>query len=364
MTPVADPLHDLWYLACLSDDLRPGRLSARRFLGQPVVMGRTQAGEVFALRDICPHRAALLSAGRILEPQAHDNGVSPGAAQPEVECPYHGWRFRASDGVCTAIPALHSSSDFEHERIRVRRYPVRERNGQVWIFMAADKRFDGEPDHEPPAVGDGVGGGRIKFTTRETFSAHVDQAVIGLMDPAHGPYVHQSWFWRRPGKALDKTKSYAPSELGFTMVAHPPSSNSGVYRLLGGAPTTEISFRLPGSRVETIRNEKHTVVSATFVTPLDDETSQTTHVIYWDAPILSVLKPIIAPLGRAFLRQDAGILALQQEGMRHNPALMLVDDADTLAKWYMALKREWSAARSEARPFANPLQPATLRWRT
>lgn len=367
-TMTTAPLLDLWYFACLAEDLRPGRLTAKRFLGEPIVIGRTRAGNAFALRDICPHRAALLSAGRVLEAPHAQNGARDSNVHAEVECPYHGWRFRTHDGVCTHIPALPSDSDFEHERIRVRRYPLRERDGLVWVYMSSDPRFDGDPDVEPPDIAAGaegpVGGGQIKFRTRETFKAHVDQAVIGLMDPAHGPYVHQSWFWRKPASAMDKTKAYEPSELGFTMVAHPPSSNSAVYQLLGGAPKTEISFRLPGVRVETITNDRHTVISATFVTPLDDATSETTHVIYWDTPVLSVLRPILAPLGRAFLRQDAGILALQQEGLAHDPNLLLVDDADALAKWYLRLKKEWVAARAENRAFVNPLEPATLRWRT
>ncbi len=360
---ITDALLDLWYFAALSEDIKPGALQAKSLLGEPVVLGRTRAGEPFALRDICPHRAALLSAGRVLEPGAGASGTN-GSAAPEIECPYHGWRFRVSDGVCTEIPALTSDSDFELNRIKVRRYPLREQNGQLWIYMPSNKHFEGEPDTEPMNIGGDVDGGRIKFKTAETFNAHVDQAVIGLMDPAHGPYVHQSWFWRRPSSAHDKTKTYEPSELGFTMMAHRPSANSGAYKLLGGVPTTEIAFRLPGVRVETIQNDKHKVVSVTFVTPLDETRSETTHVMYWDAPILSLIKPVFAPLGRAFLRQDAGILTLQQEGLSHNPSLLLVDDADTLAKWYLTLKKEWLAASAEGRAFANPLAPATLRWRT
>ena len=56
-------LYDTWYFACLGRDLSPGRMSRHELLGEPVLIGRTKAGEAFALRDICPHRAAPLSAG-------------------------------------------------------------------------------------------------------------------------------------------------------------------------------------------------------------------------------------------------------------------------------------------------------------
>ena len=49
---------------------------------------------------------------------------------------------------------------------------------------------------------------------------------------------------------------------------------------------------------------------------------------------------------------------------RYGPRLMLINDADTQARWWMRLKDEWLAAQAEGRPFTNPLTPMTLRWRS
>ena len=57
-------------------------------------------------------------------------------------------------------------------------------------------------------------------------------------------------------------------------------------------------------------------------------------------------------------------MAMQQIGLAHAPSLLLVDDADTQAKWYYRLKQEYVRARAENRPFANPVKPRTLRWRS
>jgi phenylpropionate dioxygenase-like ring-hydroxylating dioxygenase large terminal subunit len=89
-------LRDIWYFAALSGDLKPGKLQRYEVLGEPILLGRTRAGAVYALRDVCPHRAAPLSAGRL---------VADAQGEALVECPYHGWRFR-TDGVCAAIPSL------------------------------------------------------------------------------------------------------------------------------------------------------------------------------------------------------------------------------------------------------------------
>src|SRR5690348_1556400 len=84
-------LYDIWYFAALGSELKPGRLQRYEILDQPVLLGRDREGQVYALRDICPHRAAPLSAGRM---------VKDGAGREAVECPYHGWTFR-TDGVCS-----------------------------------------------------------------------------------------------------------------------------------------------------------------------------------------------------------------------------------------------------------------------
>src|SRR5207237_10176182 len=34
----------------------------------------------------------------------------------------------------------------------------------------------------------------------------VDHGIIGLMDPAHGPFVHQSWWWRSRHSIHEKEK--------------------------------------------------------------------------------------------------------------------------------------------------------------
>jgi len=55
---------------------------------------------------------------------------------------------------------------------------------------------------------------------------------------------------------------------------------------------------------------------------------------------------------------------LQQTGLKFDPSLMLIEDADTQAKWYYALKKEWAKSRKEGRDFKNPVKAKTLHWRS
>jgi hypothetical protein len=43
---------------------------------------------------------------------------------------------------------------------------------------------------------------------------------------------------------------------------------------------------------------------------------------------------------------------------------MLIDDADTQAKWYYRLKQEYARACAEQRPFENPVPARVLRFRS
>lgn len=337
-------LQDLWYFALPGRALKRGRMQAKTLLGEPVLFGRAADGAAFALRDICPHRGIPLSCGRF-------DGR-------EVECCYHGWRF-GTDGVCTAIPSLVEGQAFDLSRIRVRSYPVRELNGNVWIWMGS-----GEPDGEPPAMPGFAPDRAADMVEVMAFPCFVDHAVIGLMDPAHGPFVHRSWFWRSARSIHEKAKAFGPAPLGFRMKRHRPSSNSAAYRLLGGAPETEIRFQLPGIRIEHIEVGRHTVVNLTTVTPLDAETTEVTNQMYWTMGWATLAKPLLRPFAATFLRQDRDVVVQQQRGLRHDPALMLIKDADTQARWYYQLKAEWVRAREEGRAFANPVRDTVLRWRS
>ncbi len=337
-------LEKLWYFALPGPWLKRGQMLAKTMLGQPVLLARDADGKPFALRDICPHRGIPLSRGRF-------DGR-------EVECCYHGWRF-GGDGRCTAIPSLTEGQKFNLDRVRVRRYPCREVQGNIWVYFGDEDDAPGDP----PAVPE-IGDRQPALIETIHFPSPLDHAVVGLMDPAHGPFVHQSWWWRSRRSIHEKSKAFAPSPRGFTMVRHPPSSNSLAYKLLGGAVTTEISFQLPGIRIEHIRAGRHAVVGLTAVTPINEAETQVTQVFYWTQPWLTPLKPVARHFMRAFLKQDRDVVVMQQEGLAHDPRLMLINDADTQAKWYYRLKEEWTRAQAEGRAFKNPISAQVLRWRS
>lgn len=350
---MSDFLRDLWYLAGLSRDVRPGGLLGKLLLGEPVVLGRTAAGQAFALRDLCPHRGVPLSAGRLRDTPAGSL----------LECPFHGWRFRP-DGVCAEIPSLVAGAAMRPEQVRCASYPLHEAHGLLWVYMPADLKRASPPSLPPPELGRLAVGGRPKAIERRPFDLPLDHAVTGLLDPAHGPYVHQQWWWRTPAGQKEKQKRFEPRPMGFTMVRHAPSSNSRAYALLGGAPQTEIVFELPSTRWEDIEVGARRFVTMSWLTPLDAARTEFTQLLFWDIPLLDLLAPPIRAAAGRFLAQDQAMAALQRRGLAHDPSMLWIEDADVQALWYRRLKKAWALARENGQPFANPLQPATLRWRT
>src|SRR5262245_2643319 len=119
-------LTDIWYMAMPASKLKIGHMLAKTLLGQSILFGRDKTGEVFALRNLCPHRGIPLHYGQF-------DGC-------EFECCYHRWRFNTA-GVCTDIPSLVSEQKFNVSRIKVFKFPCQEIQGNIWIYMPSNGKM-------------------------------------------------------------------------------------------------------------------------------------------------------------------------------------------------------------------------------
>ena len=92
---------------------------------------RDDDGALGCLQDRCPHRAARLSDGQLVDGR--------------LECLYHGWQFDAG-GRCVSIPQLPHGSAIP-ARACAASYAVIERQGVVWVWPgeAADAAADEIP---------------------------------------------------------------------------------------------------------------------------------------------------------------------------------------------------------------------------
>ena len=337
-------------------------------LGVPLVLGRDRQGRPFALRDICPHRAFPLSFGQF-------DGIA-------VECAYHGWQFDAHTGQCRLIPSLTPDSKLKCERIFAGSFPCAERDGQIWVFMtnpegraASNASPAGAPSAHPAAP---PAAPELPTFSEKYQIAHlwadlpcgIDQAIIGLMDPAHGPFVHQAWWWRSRHSIREKSKQFEPIPNGFRMSPHAPSSNSAPYKILklitGEPATTTIDFVLPNQRFEQIRAGRYWLSSRTTVTPVRADLCRLDFCAAWNIlPWFPIVRFILYVLGPRFIGQDIEVIKKQSLGLQHEDRMMLVDDADRQARWYFELKAAHLESKRSGEPMRHPVAgPVTLRWRS
>ena len=353
----SEMLWGFWYPALRSDQVRGRKLERAMLLEVPLVIGRDTAGKAFALRDICPHRAFPLSFGQF-------DGTA-------VECAYHGWQFDAHTGQCRTIPSLTADSKLKCERIFAGSFPCEESDGYICVLMTNPEGravSDAAPTPAPELP---------KFSESHQIAhlsadlpCSVDQGIIGLMDPAHGPFVHQAWWWRSRHSIRDKAKQFEPIPNGFRMSPHAPSANSAPYKILklitGEPATTTIDFVLPNQRFEQIRAGRYWLSSRTTVTPVRRDFCRLDFVAAWNIlPWFPIVPFIMHVLGPRFIRQDTEVIKKQMLGLKYEDRMMLVDDADRQARWYFELKAAHLESQRTGEPMRHPVAgPVTLRWRS
>jgi vanillate O-demethylase monooxygenase subunit len=169
-------IRNAWYVATWADEI--GELPlARRILNEPVVLFRDAQGKAGALLDMCCHRGAPLSIGRIT-----DQGL---------ECGYHGLTFDHT-GRCVRIPG----QDRIPERARVRAFPVVEQDAFIWIWMGDPAKADPATIVPFPWHND-----TVRWPHKHAMYPVKGSAMLmvdNLMDLTHLGYVHTSTIGGNP----------------------------------------------------------------------------------------------------------------------------------------------------------------------
>ena len=163
-----EALYNEWHVVYRSNDLPEGGIRGARLLGRDIVLWRS-GGAAMVWLDLCVHRGARLSLGRIKDEQ--------------LVCPYHGWRYDQG-GRCTLIPA--HPTDPIPQRARAFTYQCVERYGFVWACL-------GEPQRDVPEHPEWDNDDFVKvFTGPYEFLASAPRAVENVVDATHFPFVHDA----------------------------------------------------------------------------------------------------------------------------------------------------------------------------
>lgn len=163
-------LKNFWYACEFSSEIT-NKPKCITMLSQDFVLYRDSTGQVVALKDLCPHRGAALSLGRV--------------EGDYIRCPYHGWKYSAN-GACIEIPANQPDLPIP-KKARVETYPVREQYGWVWLFLGdlPEEKcplIPPLPEFDDPAFR--VVYGKLRWDT------HYTRVVENALDISHTPFLH------------------------------------------------------------------------------------------------------------------------------------------------------------------------------
>ena len=166
-------LKNCWYVAGWSADYEH-ELKAEMFLGESIVIYRTEGGKPVALENACPHRKLPLSEGNLIG--------------DTVECGYHGLTFDCS-GTCVEAPTQRAQIP---RRAVVKSYPVVDRYRLIWIWMGDPELANPDlifpiENFDAPDWGCTEGG---------ALDIHCNYLWVcdNLLDPSHVAWVHVTSF--------------------------------------------------------------------------------------------------------------------------------------------------------------------------
>ena len=147
------------------------------------MLWRDGAGLINAWADLCPHRGAQFSLGKVVG--------------GKLECGYHGWQFDAL-GQCVFVPALPGFTPPASHCAK--RFQAREAYGLIWVCVGelntgsrvALPQFAAETDGELHKLNCGP----------YDVATSAPRVVENFLDMAHFGFIHEGWLGARATAAL------------------------------------------------------------------------------------------------------------------------------------------------------------------
>ena len=320
----------------------------------------TSEGTWRAVRDLCPHRLAPLSEGRV-------------EADGTLACSYHGWRFDGGGRPVCIPQAAHDGPAVDataraSPRACVAAYPTCTAFGYVWVWPDAGSGAEAAASRPPgpwqaaDAAAAGVRLVTILKPSARDMPLPYEVQVENITDQSHVPFAHARVAWTDDGPTSDRVGEFTVSRVNQDMAADGRSDGYSfdLTWYAGGRVTTPVTQRiscLAPSYVEyfTPRGEFWTVL-AMHVTPLDDVSCRFFVTSVATAP------PTTGLVGRA----RAALAERTPAWVTHSLLMKVVDgDLAFLAPAARATAAALAGGRSWARAYFMPANAdaSVLAWR-
>ena len=205
---------DYWYPIARSKEVKKGKTFGTAFAGDPIVLARTESGEVFALEDRCAHRQVPLHLGVV--------------KGERLLCSYHCWAYNKT-GACVNVPYLDEGKTLPNG---VRSYPIREAYGLLFVFPGDKEKA------ETVAFPDIPTWAKDEYKTRylnRSVDCHYSFMHENLMDMNH-QFLHRSLMGSIRATALDLRAGDGWVEVDYTFSRTKGKQPIGEKFMLGKRP--------------------------------------------------------------------------------------------------------------------------------
>jgi phenylpropionate dioxygenase-like ring-hydroxylating dioxygenase large terminal subunit len=289
-----------WYAILESREVKRGKPTGVTRMGEKLVLWRSAGGELVCMRDLCAHRGAALSAGRIVA--------------GHIQCPFHGFEYD-STGRCTLIPANGKDAPVPGA-FRVHTYPTREAHGFVWMWW-------GEPRAGLPPVRffDSIDDSMPYATLRDHWATHYSRAIENQLDVVHLPFVHRTTIGRGNRTLVDgplaRWECRSPECNLLNIWVYNRVDDGTAPLKPGQIPEPQrhpfLQFRFPNVWHNWIGDQARVVVA---FAPIDDENTMMYVRYYQEMVRLPVLRELVNLAGLLFSlvieRQDRRVVVTQR----------------------------------------------------
>lgn len=182
-------VRNCWYPIGFSNEFEPGKLKGLKIADRPIVVWRTQDGNVVAFDNRCCHKRFPLSDGKLLE-------------DGNLECAYHGLQYDTT-GQCVAIPSQADRPIPKQAHLSV--MPVCEQDTLVWLWPGDSAASEGIA---PPRVDEAVNEGLDSMPLPEIVDSPSNYLLLieNLLDISHFYPLHD-------GNIGDRANSDIPVEI-------------------------------------------------------------------------------------------------------------------------------------------------------
>jgi pheophorbide a oxygenase len=196
-----------WVPIASTYELDPDRPTPLQFLGQKYVTYQDNDENWVVLDDVCPHRLAPLSEGRV------------DREKNAIQCSYHGWEYN-STGNCIRIPQANAeieNSALSSTRSSVASYPAYVENKIlfVWPWKEDVLSIAGKAWACPEGMMEKINPVVATFTRDLPYGW--EALVENLIDPSHVPFAHHGLQGKRSDAIpINMTFPTVKGEEGFS----------------------------------------------------------------------------------------------------------------------------------------------------